>query len=90
MATKQLKQISREEVAKVGIGFLRAYRVHNTSFSITRMAIWYVDALVKRVEYGPTFHVQWIIIDTKVFDVSRFKDMHPGGAAVLVDAEVGR
>ncbi|KAK0438190.1 peroxisomal acyl-CoA-dehydrogenase [Desarmillaria tabescens] len=30
----------------------------------------------------------WIIIDTKVFDVSRFKDMHPGGAAVLLDAEL--
>ncbi|KAK0469827.1 peroxisomal acyl-CoA-dehydrogenase [Desarmillaria tabescens] len=30
----------------------------------------------------------WIIIDTRVFDVSRFKDMHPGGAAVLLDAQV--
>ncbi|KDQ65086.1 hypothetical protein JAAARDRAFT_247631 [Jaapia argillacea MUCL 33604] len=26
----------------------------------------------------------WIIIDSKVYDVSRFADLHPGGAAVLL------
>ncbi|KAF7327905.1 Cytochrome b5 heme-binding domain-containing protein [Mycena kentingensis (nom. inval.)] len=29
----------------------------------------------------------WIIIDSRVFDLSRFASMHPGGLAVLVDEE---
>ena len=27
----------------------------------------------------------WIIIDSEVFDVTKFADMHPGGAQVLLD-----
>ncbi|KAH8995027.1 peroxisomal acyl-CoA-dehydrogenase [Lactarius akahatsu] len=30
----------------------------------------------------------WVIIDAKVYDLSRFADLHPGGRAVLVDSEV--
>ncbi|KAF7310095.1 Acyl-CoA dehydrogenase [Mycena indigotica] len=30
----------------------------------------------------------WIVIDGRVFDVSRFAAMHPGGLSVLLDAEV--
>ncbi|XP_006459340.1 hypothetical protein AGABI2DRAFT_201485 [Agaricus bisporus var. bisporus H97] len=30
----------------------------------------------------------WIIVDTKVYDVSRFKDVHPGGVSVLLDDDV--
>ncbi|KAI5120210.1 hypothetical protein M0805_006316 [Coniferiporia weirii] len=30
----------------------------------------------------------WVIIDSKVFNLSRFKDLHPGGAAALLDEEV--
>ncbi|CCA70296.1 related to acyl-coa dehydrogenase, long-chain specific precursor [Serendipita indica DSM 11827] len=30
----------------------------------------------------------WIIIDSKVFDVSRFANLHPGGLGVLLDEEV--
>ena len=34
--------------------------------------------------------LQWVIIDSKVFDLSRFAAMHPGGLSVLLDEEVGR
>ncbi|EIM91154.1 peroxisomal acyl-CoA-dehydrogenase [Stereum hirsutum FP-91666 SS1] len=30
----------------------------------------------------------WIIVDAKVYDLSRFVDLHPGGASVLLDPEV--
>lgn len=32
---------------------------------------------------------QWVIVDTKVFDLSKFAAMHPGGLSVLLDEEVG-
>ena len=32
---------------------------------------------------------QWIIIDAKVFDISKFKALHPGGLSVLLDPEIG-
>jgi cytochrome b involved in lipid metabolism len=32
---------------------------------------------------------QWVIIDAKVYDLSKFKNLHPGGASVLLDPEVG-
>ncbi|KAJ7227115.1 peroxisomal acyl-CoA-dehydrogenase [Mycena pura] len=30
----------------------------------------------------------WVVIDAKVYDLSRFSDMHPGGLSVLLDEEV--
>ncbi|TDL25491.1 acyl-CoA dehydrogenase NM domain-like protein [Rickenella mellea] len=30
----------------------------------------------------------WVIIDAKVFDLSRFADLHPGGVSVLLDEEI--
>ncbi|EIN04041.1 acyl-CoA dehydrogenase, partial [Punctularia strigosozonata HHB-11173 SS5] len=53
MATKQLKEFTREEVAK-----------HNKQGDL------------------------WIIIDAKVYDVSRFQDLHPGGASVFFNDDI--
>ncbi|PAV16666.1 hypothetical protein PNOK_0828600 [Pyrrhoderma noxium] len=30
----------------------------------------------------------WVIIDSKVYNLSRFKDLHPGGLSVLLDEEI--
>ncbi|KAH8109588.1 acyl-CoA dehydrogenase NM domain-like protein [Phellopilus nigrolimitatus] len=30
----------------------------------------------------------WVIIDSKVFNLTRFKDLHPGGVSVLLDEEI--
>ncbi|KAJ8587519.1 acyl-CoA dehydrogenase NM domain-like protein [Rhizopogon salebrosus TDB-379] len=30
----------------------------------------------------------WVVIDAKVYNLSRFKDLHPGGLSVLIDDEV--
>jgi hypothetical protein len=32
---------------------------------------------------------QWIVVDSKVYDLSRFADMHPGGSNVLFAEGVG-
>jgi alkylation response protein AidB-like acyl-CoA dehydrogenase/predicted heme/steroid binding protein len=53
MATKQLKEYTRDEVEK-----------HNKPDDL------------------------WIIIDSKVYDVTRFKDMHPGGVSVFFGEDV--
>ena len=34
------------------------------------------------------FVSQWVIVDAKVYDLSRFANLHPGGRSVLVDSEV--
>jgi hypothetical protein len=32
---------------------------------------------------------QWIIVDSRVYDVSKFANSHPGGAAVLLVDSIG-
>ncbi|KAJ7494664.1 acyl-CoA dehydrogenase/oxidase [Mycena galericulata] len=39
-------------------------------------------------EFPRTEVAQWVIIDSRVFDVSKFASVHPGGLAVLVDQEI--
>jgi|SRR5712672_3245676 len=35
------------------------------------------------------FRFQWIIVDSRVYDVSKFANLHPGGAAVLLVDPIG-
>ena len=35
------------------------------------------------------YHFQWIIVDSRVYDVSKFANLHPGGAAVLLVDSIG-
>lgn len=32
--------------------------------------------------------MQWVIVDSRVFDLSKFAALHPGGLAVLLDEDV--
>ena len=33
--------------------------------------------------------VQWIIVDSKVYDVTKFKGTHPGGLSVFHEEDIG-
>jgi hypothetical protein len=33
--------------------------------------------------------LQWIVIDSKVYDLSKFANMHPGGLSVLLAEGIG-
>lgn len=34
--------------------------------------------------------MQWIVIDSIVYDLSTFSDIHPGGLFPLINPEVGK
>ena len=38
--------------------------------------------------HGSLTVFQWVIIDSRVYDLSRFANLHPGGLSVLLDEEV--
>ena len=96
MATKEMKRFTREEVAQVRPLFSRLLRsTTQSSHSIPVPA-------QHRGEFGtspnavrfPAYQtlnapaIQWIVIDARVYDVTRFRNLHPGGASVFLDEGV--
>lgn len=51
--------------------------------------MWYAPYLAISVERLINCRIQWIIVDSRVYDVSKFADLHPGGAAVLLVDSIG-
>ena len=33
---------------------------------------------------------KWIVIDSKVYDISKFANLHPGGTGVLLTEAIGK
>ncbi|KAN0093234.1 Acyl-CoA dehydrogenase/oxidase, N-terminal and middle domain containing protein [Tylopilus felleus] len=81
MATKTLRTFTREEVAKVRTtGGVTVTKV-NVSTDAKH------PCLLFRVQHNTPDDL-WIIIDSNVYDISRFKDLHPGGTTVLLDDDI--
>lgn len=91
MSKKEMKILSGAEISKVrALGQLWNERLTRTRrYSITRRATSYVSFLRLVSFNGSQSVYQWVVIDAKVYDLSRFAAMHPGGLSVLLDEEVG-
>lgn len=91
MASKEMKEFTYEDVSQVR-KLKSTHKLPTLTFigfgSTTRRATWYAFVL-----FGAKLmlndYVQWIVIDSKVYDVSRFANLHPGGTAVLLADSIG-
>ena len=102
-STTQLKKLTREEVEKVRLVFCSNFQgageidelLNEIAQHPGRLGMFCdtgSHALTSEVlsnESLSTLCTQWVIIDSKVYNLSRFKDLHPGGISVLLDPEVG-
>lgn len=90
MASNQQKEYTLEEVARVRLTDSHRIAVSNALASTTRRVMWYVPTyLAISVEQLIHGRMQWITVDSRVYDVSKFAYMHPGGAAVLLVDSIG-
>jgi hypothetical protein len=90
--SKDLKELTREEVQKVSIHCTGADK------RLTHLAAqqrWRPGKQPPPPPPPPPPQLtqpprssQWVIVDAKVYDLSRFANLHPGGRAVLVDDAV--
>jgi hypothetical protein len=73
---RQLQKLTRDDVTK-----------HNKDGDLVRISLLVaIQKKLSRISHTP---FQWVIIDSKVYDLTRFKSLHPGGAAVLLDDDIG-
>lgn len=92
MASKEIKTFSREDVAHVRRASSTCIQ-HSLTFCLYiaqqgrgsgKLDVTFVSGPVQLIS-----DIKWIIVDSKVYDIGRFKDLHPGGASVLLDEEIG-
>ena len=104
MSNKDLKQFTIEEVQQVRVrstavgrwltwthGTLAAQQGGRPGKLLVRdrcPPTAYNRTLISYAPLTQPFSSQWIVVDAKVYDLSRFVNLHPGGRAVLVDAAV--
>ena len=56
---------------------------HNTEDDLVRTSFYSYEFVLKLPPLS-----QWVIVDTKVYNLTRFKDLHPGGVAALLQEDV--